>query len=155
MITTLEKKYKNNFFWKKMTPKLVIFQLWKSSKSLKKMCFQKKSFQLICADKIFKTMCGNFLKINGSWDISLPVILRFRKIVHLHKIINKTRLTKKQEHSAHCFGDDYLTDHHVKYLQDRIKVWRVGALKRVCTDYHFLLFKKVRTFRVVHVSNTP
>ena len=129
MITTLEKKYKNNFLWKKMTPKLVIFQLWKSSKSLKKMCFQKKSFQLICADKIFKTMCGNFLKINGSWDISLPVILRFRKIVHLHKIINKTRLTKKQENSAHCFWDDYLTDHHVKYLQDRIKVWRVGALK--------------------------
>ena len=33
-------------------------------------CFlKKKSVQLICADKIFKTMCGNFLKTNGSRDI--------------------------------------------------------------------------------------
>ena len=31
--------------------------------------FQKKSFQLICTDKTYKTVCGNFLKINGSQDI--------------------------------------------------------------------------------------
>ena len=29
---------------------------------------KKKSVQLICTDKTFKTMCGNFLKINGSQD---------------------------------------------------------------------------------------
>ena len=45
------------------------------------------------------------------------------------KLLIKLDWQKKQENSAHCFGDDYLTDHHVKYLQDRIKVWRVGALK--------------------------
>ena len=31
--------------------------------------FSEKSVQLVCVDKIFKTVCGNFLKINGSRDI--------------------------------------------------------------------------------------
>ena len=29
--------------------------------------------------------------------------------------------SRNQENSAHCFGDNYLTDHLVKFLQDRIK----------------------------------
>ena len=49
------------------------------------------------------------------------MILRFRKIVLLNKIINKTRFTKKQENSAHRFGENYLTDHLVKFLQNKIK----------------------------------
>ena len=49
------------------------------------------------------------------------MILRFRKIALLHKIINKTRLKKKQENSAHRFEENYLTDHLVKFLLDRIK----------------------------------
>ena len=60
----------------------------------------------------------------------------FRKTVLYHKIINKTRLTKDLENSAHHFGASYLTNHLAKFLQDRIKPWRVGAL-RVCTGYHF------------------
>ena len=41
-----------------------------SPEVLEKKIFQKKKYvQLICADKIFKTVCGNFLKINGSPDI--------------------------------------------------------------------------------------
>ena len=43
---------------------------------------------------------------------------------------------QKQENSAHRFGDNYLTYHLVKLLQERIKPWRVGAL-RACTGYHF------------------
>ena len=39
---------------------------WKKIFEKKK---KKKSFQLICTDKIYKTGCGNFLKINGSWNI--------------------------------------------------------------------------------------
>ena len=50
--------------------------------------------------------------------------------------VDKSRLTKKQENSAHRFGDNYLTDHLVKFLQVRIKPWKVGAL-RGCTGYHF------------------
>ena len=64
------------------------------------------------------------------------MILKFRKIVLNNKIINKTRSTKNQENSTHGFGDNYLTNHLVKFLQDKIKPCRVGAL-RVCTGYHF------------------
>ena len=85
------------------------------------MLFEKKSVQLICAETIFKTVRGNFFEINGSRDIQLSVILRFRKIVLLHEIINKIRLTKKQENSAHSLEDNYLTNHLAKFLQDRIK----------------------------------
>ena len=85
------------------------------------MLFEKKSVQLICAETIFKTVRGNFFEINGSRDIQLSVILRFRKIVLLHEIINKIRLTEKQENSAHSLEDNYLTNHLVKFLQDRIK----------------------------------
>ena len=84
------------------------------------MLFEKKSVQLICADTIFKTVRGNFFEINGSRDIQLSVILRFRKIVLLHKIINKIRLTKKQENPAHSL-EDLKTIISVKFLQDRIK----------------------------------
>ena len=35
-IITLEKKYKINFLWKKMTPKLVVLQSWKKLQVLEK-----------------------------------------------------------------------------------------------------------------------
>ena len=44
---------------------------------------------------------------------------------------------KSQENSAHLFGNNYLTNNLVKFLQDIIKP---GAL-RVCTVYHFLKIK--------------
>ena len=62
-------------------------------------------------------------------------MLRFPKIVH-NKITIETWSTKNQENSAQRFGDSYLTNHLVKFLQDRIKPWRVGAL-RVSTGYHY------------------
>ena len=139
----MKKSIKLIFCRKKWHRNLWFFSHEKSSKSLKKMFFKKKSIQLICADIIFKTECRNLFEINGSQDISILMILQFWKIVLLHKIINKISLTKKQENSAHCFGDNYLTDHLIKFLQDRIKPWRVGAL-RVCTGYHFFLTKIVR-----------
>ena len=102
---------------------------------------------------------GHFFKINGSRDIWVSVILRSRKIALHNKIINKTRSTKYQENSAHGFVDNYLTNHLAKFQQDRIKPWRVGALK-VCTGYHFFkrkslvrAFQPSLTFRVVHVNN--
>ena len=59
----------------------------------------KKSFQLTCKDKIFRTLCSNFLKI------ILP-----------NKIINKTRMEKNQENFAHRFGKNHLPE----FLQDTI-----------------------------------
>ena len=105
---------------------------WKKILSTKK----KNSFQLICTGKTYKMVCGNFFKINGSWDIKLSPIFWLLKTVLHHKIMNKTRSTKNQENSAHRFGGSYLTNHIVKFLQDRIKPWRVGAL-RVCAGFHF------------------
>ena len=47
------------------------FSVVKKAPSPWKKCFsgkkkKKKSVQLICADGIFKTVCGNFFEINGS-----------------------------------------------------------------------------------------
>ena len=50
------------------------------------------------------------------------------KIALHNKIFNKTWSTKNQK--------NYLTNHDVKFLGDKIKPWRVGAL-RACTGYHF------------------
>ena len=77
-----------------------------------------------------------------------------------YKIHNKTRSTKNLENVALQFGDNYLTNHLVKILEDRIKPWRVGA-HRVCTGYHLFKIKSlVRAFQpsltlhVVCVNNT-
>ena len=45
----------------------------------------------------------------------------FRKTLLHHKIVNKNRSTKNQENSAHRFGDNYLTNHVVKFMQGSIK----------------------------------
>ena len=37
--------------------------------------------------------------------------------MQFRKIVNST----KEENSAHRFGENYLTNHLVKFLQDRIK----------------------------------
>ena len=60
----------------------------------KKNIWKENFFQLLCTDKIYKTVGGNFLKINGSRD-KLSLIFRFQKIV-LHHKINKTPSTKNQ-----------------------------------------------------------
>ena len=64
-----------------------------------------------------------FSRYLGFSDFKVP------KIVLHNKIINKNLSKKNQENSAHRFGDNYLTNHLVKFLQDKIKPWRVGALK--------------------------
>ena len=134
------------------TPKLLLcgnkwaessgFVVAKKAPNLWKKIFLKKNFQLICADMIFKT-CGIFLNKWFSRYLSLgdfKVILIL--IVFQNKIINETRQTKSQENSAHRIGDNYLMNHLVKFLQDRIKPRRVGALT-VCTDYNFFYRKIV------------
>ena len=119
------------------------FVVAKKAPNLWKKFFLKKNFfQLICADMIFKT-CGIFLNKWFSRYLSLgdfKVISIL--IVFQNKISNETRLTKSQENSAHRIGDNYLMNHLVKFLQDRIKPRRVGALT-VCTDYNFFYRKIV------------
>ena len=61
-----------------------------AKKVFQKKNFEKKFFQRICADMIFKTVCRIFFKINGYRDVSVSVILRFPKIVLHNKVTNKT-----------------------------------------------------------------
>ena len=69
-----------------------------------------------------------------------------------NKIINKSRSTKTQENSAHRFVDKYLTNYFAKFLQNRDKPWRVGAL-RVCSGYHCFKRKSlVRAFQPLNFS---
>ena len=53
-----------------MTPKLVVLQSRKKLQVIEKKLFEKKkSFQFICTDKTYKTVCGIFKKIDRSRDI--------------------------------------------------------------------------------------
>ena len=58
--------------------------------------------------KIFKTVCGNFLKTNGSRDI-------------LKNLLIKRERQKNKENSAKRFRKNYLTHHLAKFLHGRIK----------------------------------
>ena len=55
-----------------------------------------------------------FSEANRSRDVKLSVILRFQKIVLLHKIKFDRQ---KARNFAHRFGDNYLTDHLVKFCK--------------------------------------
>ena len=48
-------------------------------------------------------------------------ILHFQKIFRYNKISNKMLTAKNQAGSTHCFGENYLTNHLAKFLQDRVK----------------------------------
>ena len=65
----------------------------------KKVFLKKEFFGLICADKIFNTVSGNFFKISGSRDILNFRVLQFRKLF----------FKEGQGNSAHRFEDKYLT----------------------------------------------
>ena len=63
----------NNHPWKKVCEKndaqIGRVAVVKKDPGPWKKIFEKKSCQLICTDKTYKTMSGNFFKINGSRDI--------------------------------------------------------------------------------------
>ena len=71
----------------------------------------------ICAEEIYKTEF--FVKLNGSQDILTFVDFTVLKFAFRIKIIYKTLTTKNQENSAHRFGDNYLTNHLMDFLQGR------------------------------------
>ena len=56
-----------------------------------------------------------FLKINGSRYSSPLVILQFQKIFLHNKIINNMQATKNQGSSTYHFGENYLTNHLIKF----------------------------------------
>ena len=65
----------------------------------------KKYFRLICADKIYKTVRRNLLRINGSRDIKSSDNFTVPEIVFDNKILDKMQTRKDPENSTHCLGD--------------------------------------------------
>ena len=57
----------------------------------------------------------------GLETFNFLVIPRFSKIVLHNKIIDKTQKPKNQENYTQHLGENYLTNHLYKFLQDRIK----------------------------------
>ena len=57
----------------------------------------------------------------GLETFNFLVIPRFSKIVLRNKIIDKTQKPKNQENYTQNLGENYLTNHLYKFLQDRIK----------------------------------
>ena len=117
-----------------------------SSKSLKK-SFLKKNLPAHFCGYDLQNPVRNWFFLN-KWFSRYLSFGEFKvpKIALHNKIINKTWQIKNEENSAHGFGDNYLTNHLIKFLKDRIKPWRVGAL-RVCTGYNF--FKRKSLVRAV------
>ena len=79
-------------------------------------------------------------------------------MLYTKKITNKTQ-KNDQENFAHRFGDNCLTNHLVKFIQDKIKPKRVGVFK-VNTGYQFFpekYFVRVLelplTYCVIHVKH--
>ena len=89
----------------------------KSSKSLKKNIFRIKNPSSLFLQNDLQKMFRNkwVSKYLTLGDFTVP-----KTALH-HKIIKKTRSKKFQENSVQCFGDNYLSNHLVKILQDRIK----------------------------------
>ena len=119
----LEKSYKINFLWKKNEDQINAFKVTKKASSpLKKMFSKKKKFipAYLCQYDLQKGV-RKFFK--NKWISRYLNFGDFKVLKNCssQKIINKTRLIKNQENSAHRFGDNYLTNHLVKFLQDSIK----------------------------------
>ena len=111
------------------------FAVTKKAPSPLKEVFSKKKILLayLCRNDLQNGVQKLFLNKWVSRYLSLGDF-RFRKIALHNKIINKAWSIKNQENSTHSFGDNHLTNHVIKFLQDGIKPWRVGAL---CTGYYF------------------
>ena len=129
------------FFGKNWDPNQWFSNCEKGYQSLKKIFFEKKNLPTyLCRYDLQNAVRKFFLNKWVSRYLSFGDF-KVRKIALHNKTINKTRLTNYQENSADRFVNNYLTNHLAKFLQDRIKPWRVGAL-RVWTSYHF--FKENR-----------
>ena len=72
-----------------------------------------------------------------------------RTVFHNDKTISKTQMKKDQENSAHCFGSDQPDKHLIKFLQGRIKTWRV----RVRTGYQFFQEKSLVRVLVLPIKD--
>ena len=128
------------FCGKKWGPNQWFYSCKKSFKFFEKLFFKKKKFipPYFCR---YDLPNGVQKFLQNKWVLKYLSFGDFKvlKIVLHHKIINKNRSTKSQENSAHHFVDNYLTNHIAKFLQDRIKPWRVYLNKHFISEQDFVL----------------
>ena len=99
----MKKGVKLSFGTKNRTPRLGVLD---SSKKFQ--VFEKKNVW----KKIFSVyLCWFYLKL----------ISRFWELFFTIRLLTKREGQENQENSAHHFGDNYLTNHLLKFVQDRIK----------------------------------
>ena len=96
---------------------------------------KKKILQLICADIVFKMVCGNLfkevLRCLSFGDFKVPKNCSSITMKLLIKL-NWQKIKKILHTALKAINSQII----IKFLEDRIKPWRVGALG-VCTGYHF------------------
>ena len=126
----MKKSIKLFFVWKKWGPNQWFFE--KNSSSLFVQIWSTRR----CVDIFLNKWVWRYL---GFGDFKV-----LKKLILIVKLLIKLDRQKIKKNSAHCFGDNYLTNHVIKFLQDRFKPWRVGALKG-CTGYHFFKRKLLVT----------
>ena len=104
--------YRINFLWKENESQISGFAVakkaaspWKKFSSLFVQIWSSKR----CVEYFLKNKWASRYLSFG--DLKVPKIT-------FH---NRTRSTKNHEHSAHRFEENYLTNHLVKFLQDRVK----------------------------------
>ena len=112
----------------------------KSFKFFEKLFFKKKKKYSTLFLQIWSAKWCTEIFVN-KWVLKYLSFSDFKvlKIVLHHKIINKDWSTKSQENSAHHFVGNYLTNHIAKFLQDRIKPWRVYLNKHFISEQDFFL----------------
>lgn len=97
------KKSINLIFGTKIDSQISVFAFTKKAPSAWKhfffFFFEKWFFWFTCADKIFKTVSGNFLKINGSWDNWDFGDYMVTKVVLHNKLFHKMWTKNDQEKS--------------------------------------------------------
>ena len=111
-----------------------------------KKCFRKKNpFSLFVQIGPTKLCAEVFLKQTSLEIFNFRWFFSSEKLAFNIKLLMKLDRQRIKKNSAHRFRDNYyLTNHLVKFLEDRIKPWWDGAL-RVCTGYHFLQWQSLVT----------
>ena len=133
----LKKSVKFIFFVEKNKAQISGFAVTKKANKIKKNKKKSKKIilQLICADMVFKMVCGNLfkevLRCLSFGDFKVPKNCTSITIKLLIKL-NWQKIKKILHTALKAINPQII----IKFLEDRIKPSRVGALG-VCTGYHF------------------
>ena len=122
-----------------MCKKLSKFAAVKKAPSKCKRLKKKKKPSSLLLAKIFKKLRGNFFLKKIGQDFNFWWFHGSKKLFFTKKSFTKRERQKNQENSAHGFEENYLAN-LTKFMQDRIKPYKVGAL-RVGTGYNFFCKK--------------